>query len=294
MNSSALRSDWLATFAVFAEHLNFTRAARALALSQPAVHVQITRLAEELGVPLYVRRGRALELTAEGVELLAFTREAREHAARFAARFDARNRGEESVALASGEGAYLYLLGDALRTFARRSKARLRLRTGDRSATVAAVLAGEVHLGVAALDQAPDGITVEPFAELGQVVLVPKGHRIAAKRAAQLSDLEGEALVVPPEGRPHRTMLASALRNAGVAWSVAAEATGWALITHFASLGLGLAVVNAFCRVPSGLVARPMRGLPSVSYSLLAREGAVPGGAVALLRSLILRSPAHA
>ncbi len=61
-------------------------------------------------------------------------------------------------------------------------------------------------------------------------------------------------------------MLASALRNAGVAWSVAAEATGWALITHFASLGLGLAVVNAFCRVPSGLVARPMRGLPSVSY----------------------------
>ncbi|NOU34589.1 MAG: LysR family transcriptional regulator, partial [Polyangiaceae bacterium] len=126
MNPSALRSDWLATFAVFAEHLNFTHAARALALSQPAVHVQISRLAEELGVPLYVRRGRALELTAEGVELLAFTREAREHAARFAARFDARNRGEESVALASGEGAYLYLLGDALRAFGRRSKARLR------------------------------------------------------------------------------------------------------------------------------------------------------------------------
>jgi DNA-binding transcriptional LysR family regulator len=285
--SESLRSDWLGAFVSFAEHLNFTRAAKALHLSQPALHVQITKLSEALGVALYTRHGRALELTGEGTKLLAFARETQERSRGFVA--DLRGEsGEGPVVLCAGEGTYLYLLGDAIRTFSNRKAATLRILTRDLSGTVDAVRAGEAHLGVASLDVAPDGIIVEPLCDVEQVVVVPHSHPIAKKSAANLADLEGAALVVPPSGRPHRAMISRALQGARVSWTVAAEANGWELILHFAALGIGSAIVNGFCRIPKGMVARPLRGLPPVRYSLLARKGAYRRANVETLRQLIL------
>ena len=63
--------DFLFAFAVFAEHLNFTRAAEALNITQPALHTRIRRLTEDVGVTLYARRGRSLVLTSAGRELAA-------------------------------------------------------------------------------------------------------------------------------------------------------------------------------------------------------------------------------
>jgi LysR family transcriptional regulator, low CO2-responsive transcriptional regulator len=82
-----IRSEWLASFIVFAEELSFTRAAARLHISQPAFHVQIRKLAETLGVTLYHRAGRGLALTAKGRELLAFARESRDETDAFLARF---------------------------------------------------------------------------------------------------------------------------------------------------------------------------------------------------------------
>ncbi|MFD0541615.1 LysR family transcriptional regulator [Actinomadura luteofluorescens] len=63
MDLSRLSTDALASFAVFADHLNFTRAAEALHISQPALHVKVQKLADTLGRPLYTRQGRRLALT---------------------------------------------------------------------------------------------------------------------------------------------------------------------------------------------------------------------------------------
>jgi DNA-binding transcriptional LysR family regulator len=240
-------------------------------------------------VPLYTRQGRTLALTPAGIELLAFARESQERDERFVARLH-RQEGHDSVTLASGEGAYLYLLGDPLRAFARRKRTSLRLLTRDRDGTVAAVLSGEAHLGVAAMDDEPDGIQLQRFASIGQMALLPSAHPLAKKRSLSLRDLAGETLVVPPTGRPHRTTLAAALATAGVSWTVGAEATGWELIAHFARLGLGLAVVNDFCRVPSGLVSRPIHGLPPIHYCLVTRRGARHAEAVSILQRLIAES----
>ena len=54
-----LQSPWLQAFITFAEHANFTHAAKAMHLSQPALHLQIQRLSEAVGVPLYTRQGAA-------------------------------------------------------------------------------------------------------------------------------------------------------------------------------------------------------------------------------------------
>src|SRR4051812_16428448 len=104
-----LRSEWLEAFIVFAERLNFTHAARALHLSQPALFVQIAKLSAEVGVPLYQPRGRLLQLTAAGRRLLAYARESQERAGEIV---DELRTGQPhpTVTLAAGTGSYLYLL----------------------------------------------------------------------------------------------------------------------------------------------------------------------------------------
>ena len=60
---------WRAFLAV-ARHLNFRAAADELALTQSAVSRQIQALEEEVGVALFLRHTRAVELTGAGSQLL--------------------------------------------------------------------------------------------------------------------------------------------------------------------------------------------------------------------------------
>ena len=129
--------DALSSFAVFADHLNFTRAAEELHISQPALHVKVGKLAAAVGAQLYAREGRQLELSPAGRAVADFARRSRAELAEFLAGLGAP---EESVVLAAGEGAHRYVLGPAVRLLSSRG-VRLRLLSTDRIETVAAVRA---------------------------------------------------------------------------------------------------------------------------------------------------------
>jgi DNA-binding transcriptional LysR family regulator len=269
-NYTAMKLEWLEAFVVFAERLSFTRAARDLHISQPALHVQIARLADALGAPLYRRDGRALALTPQGLDTLRLAREIRDRAHELAE--VVRTGGSaRPVVLAAGEGAYLYLLGEAISRFTARAVAPLRLLTHNAEATIAALGSGQAHLGVAGLHGPPTGIDAEPLVEAPLILAMPAGHPLARRRRIGLTDLQGARLVVPPDGRPLRSIVAAALLSAGVRWEVAVEAVGWPLTLHFVQLGAGLAIVNAICRLPPGVVARPVPALPSTHYWLLGK-----------------------
>ncbi|MBK6652286.1 MAG: LysR family transcriptional regulator [Betaproteobacteria bacterium] len=57
-------------FEAVARHLNFRAAAEELSLTQSAVSRQIQSLEDEVGVPLFLRHTRAVELTGAGAQLL--------------------------------------------------------------------------------------------------------------------------------------------------------------------------------------------------------------------------------
>ncbi|SNT63198.1 LysR substrate binding domain-containing protein [Asanoa hainanensis] len=143
---------------------------------------------------------------------------------------------------------------------------RVRLVTCDHRQMLAAIRTGRAHLGVGVLDVLPDDLTTLELATFPQVLLVPDDHRLARRRSLALSDLAGASPVVPPRHRPHRALLEQALRAADVTWSVAVEAEGWPLTTHFVALGVGLAVVNGRVPPPPGFVGRPVTDLPAVTY----------------------------
>jgi DNA-binding transcriptional LysR family regulator len=262
--------EWLFAFVTFAEHRNFTKAAAQLHLSQPALHVQIKKLAEAVGRALYVRSGRALVLTSEGERLAAYGREVLDRGERVLAEL----RGETAagpVVLAAGQGAFLYLLGPAIRRFPKqRWPLRLLALTGPEA--IDAVRSARAHLGVVATDAPPADLASTPLRSVGQHVIVPASHRLARRRTVTPRDLAGEAIVVAPVGSQHRMMLAQALRVAHADWSVAVEANGWELMLHFAKSGMGITVVNDFCSVPRGMVGIPLDNVPAITYRLVARE----------------------
>ena len=272
MADVVLSPDALRAFAVFAEHRNFTRAATELAISQPALHVKVRKLGDALGRPLYRREGRKLELTPDGEAVARFANRLDRETAGFLAGLRA-DDDTRPVVLAAGEGAYLYLLGDAVRRLADRAGSRLRLLTVGTTDMLAAVRTGRASLGVGVLDTIPDDLDTVALASYPQVALLPSGHPLARRRALGLRDLDGERLVVPPPGRPHRVALERALRSAGTDWTVAVEADGWPLMAHFAGLGIGVALVNGLVTPPAGTAARPVRDLPSIAYHAVHARG---------------------
>ncbi len=70
LRSRPVQAGYLRAFEAVARHLNFRMAAEEMALTQSAVSRQIQSLEDEVGVPLFLRHTRAVELTAAGMQLL--------------------------------------------------------------------------------------------------------------------------------------------------------------------------------------------------------------------------------
>jgi DNA-binding transcriptional LysR family regulator len=245
----------------------------------------VRRLSEALGVALYRREGGRLALTDEGAATAAFGREMVERARLFAA--DLRGLDAAApVALAAGEGSTLYLLSDAIRGFTGEG-GRLRLLTRGAEAAVADLRARRAHLAVTSLASPPRDLDATRLGDVGQTVLMPADHPLAARASLAVADLDGQRLILPPPGRPHREALEAALDGAGIRLVVGVEAQGWEPMRRFVGMGLGLAVVNAFCPPPPGCVSRPLPALGARTYWLLAPRAAPANPAVARLRGWI-------
>ncbi len=280
-----MRSDLLDAFLVFAEHLNLSVAAKALHLSQPALHAQIARLSEQVGAPLYQRRGRSLVLTHEGEEVARFARQAQRRQQIFMEELRYGQR-HTPIHFAAGQGAYLYLLGEGLRHFRHHHSTPLRLHTMGRDACLEALHSGRADLGVTVAEPGLDawGLATTVLCSFAPMVVVPRAHALASRSQIELEEIAGEPLIVPPPGAPWRQQLARSLE--GHSLQVAVEASGWPLMLHFVSLGMGIAVVNGCCTLPDDLVGIEVPGLPQTQYVLAHREAELTAAAQALGESL--------
>ncbi len=282
-----LDGSLLRAFVAFSATMNFTKAARAIGLSQPALFERVRKLEDALELKLYAKEGRALTLTPQGVEVAAFARTALSSAERFCAKL----RGEvsESVTLAAGEGAYLYLLGPALAKI--RPPQALRLLTLGGPDSIAAVRTAEAHLAVGVFDLKPRGLMTQPILQTPLCAALPRGHPLAAKPEIQLSDLAEERLILAPEGRSQRKLVGRALARIGAQAAAergeSIEADGWALMLAFVKARLGVAVVNGICHPPAGVVLRPIPELGTVRYQVVCRREPLPELAQRLMEAIL-------
>ena len=170
----------LVYFLAAADHGSFSAAANSLLMAQPSLSEQIRRLEAELGVPLFLRVGRGLELTEAGRLL-------RPHAERTLAEAQAaaesvrevRDLTGGTVAFGTFGSAHHYLLGGLVQDFRTRYP-QVRVRViGQNSAEVAdAVRAGQLEAGLVVLPVDDRGLDVRPAFEEELLYLSADSERV--------------------------------------------------------------------------------------------------------------------
>ena len=169
-------------------------------MAQPSMSEQIRRLEAELGVPLFTRAGRRLELTEAGRLLLPEAERtlAAAQAAQESVR-EVRDVTGGTVAFGTFGSAHHYLLGGLIEEF-RRKHPSVRLRVvGQNSAEVAdAVRDGHLEAGLVVLPVDDRGLDVRP-GDAGGAAL-PVGRAAPGPRADD--DREARRRAADPLRRP--------------------------------------------------------------------------------------------
>lgn len=238
-------------FVAVAERLHFGRAAEALHISQPPLSRAIRALEERLGVALFARNRRRVELTAEGSRFL-------EEARRLLGQLE--RSVLELQGMASGEHGRLRIgfvsladygvLPGLLKTFkAARPGVTLALREMLSPEQAAALASGELDFGLL-LPPVSGATRLEHLVVQRErfVAALPSKHRLA-RVAGKLAvgELAGEPFVtVPREIAPGLyDILRGLAARAGISLNVAQEAIQMQTVVSLVSSGLGVALVPA-------------------------------------------------
>ena len=248
----------LRAFAAIADVGGFARAAARVNLSQPALSRQIHALEEELGVPLFDRIGRRVQLTSQGEDLLRRCR-------RLLA--DADSLGERARSLNAGKsgilrvGATPQVIESLLAEFMARHRRRhpgveVHLVEEGGARMAERLARGEVHLAcMPAGDPRFQGRLLAPMHLL---VVLPQEHRLRRRAACEIAELAEEPLLVLRREFGSRAWFDAACQVARMRPRVALESAVPQTLVALAAEGHGIAVLPSNVPLPR----RAVRALP--------------------------------
>jgi DNA-binding transcriptional LysR family regulator len=236
-------------FIAVAEQLHFGHAAAALHISQPPLSRAIRALEERLGMALFVRNRRKVELTPAGARLLEEARRTLGQLERTVLELRGMASGERGrLRIAFVSLADYGVLPRLLKSYkAARPGVQLALREMLSPEQSLALAAGELDFGLL-LPPVSEAEGLEHLVVQRErfVAALPARHRLAAARGPlAMSELAGESFVmVPREIAPGLYDIVSGLAaRAGFSLNVAQEAIQMQTVVSLVSSGLGAAVV---------------------------------------------------
>jgi DNA-binding transcriptional LysR family regulator len=270
-------------FVAAAEQGAVSGAARALSISQSSVTEAIQSLEEDLGVILFERKARGLELTHKGS---MFLRHATQilgdvSTARMAFRED---EGDLTGRLSLGVTSLVagYVLSDMLSRF-RRAYPKVELSAVEDSADYLQhlLIGGELDVAVLLTSSIRDraALQVESLLVSPYRLWLPAGHRLNASEAISLDDLAGElliALTVDEIEESTRRMMGALSVKPDIAFRTRSVEAVRSLV----ATGAGVALLPSLVYRPWSLEGdrieiRDVSGdLPSVQVGLVWRKGA--------------------
>jgi len=239
----------LEIFVKVAELGSFSRAAQALALTQPTVSEHVRALEDELGTQLLDRLGRGAAPTRAGQLLLGYaqrmltlSREAHQALEHFQGRLS----GELIVGGSTIPGEYVLpaLIGQFK---SKQAEISIVLLIGDSRQVSEWVDEGRVELAIVGARPAQRALEARELTGDELVVVVPAEHAWARRQAVTLAELQAEPMVVRERGSGSREALERALSAADTslaAFRIVGEMGSTEAVKQGVRAGVGVALIS--------------------------------------------------
>lgn len=237
----------LATFRRVVETKNFTRAAEALHLTQPAVTQQIQALEDELGERLFDRMGRSVYVTQAGQIL-------NEYAARILDLFaecrtamaDLKGLTRGRIAIGAGLTLSIFMLPEILRPYrSEHPEIEIAVSTGTTRQVMELVLANTVDVGLVTGPTSHPDLVIATLYEDEMVLMVYPEHPFARKGQIVPEELNDAPLIFFESGSGYRAFLEQVFQQNGISPRVHMELDSIEAMKRMAEVGLGITIIPA-------------------------------------------------
>jgi DNA-binding transcriptional LysR family regulator len=230
-------------FVTVADTGGFSKAAARLRITQPALWRQIRDLETELGLRLFERVGRRVQLTGHGDDLLRRGRDLLTHVESLSERASALRGGHTGTLRV---GATPMTIESVLAAFAKRWSRRhpgieVRLTENSGSRLLEQLEHGELQFAVTVWGDRR--FRSRPLFPGVVLAVIPVSHRLAARRALEVTDLSDHALLLLRSDFISRRWFDAACEVAHVRPKVLLESGAPHTLTAMARAGWGIAVV---------------------------------------------------
>ncbi len=256
----------LKTFLTVAREGSFSRAAKLLHRTQPAVSQTIRKLEEEVGELLLDRSSRDGTLTDAGRVLLEYSEKLlnlRNEASQALVELRQKHRGKLSIA--ANEFTCLYLMAVLHRFRALHPMVKVTVQRSLASRIPGELLRHNVELGVLSFDPNDPQLRSVVVYRDELAFVVPPGHPLAKRREVRIRQLGAESFVAHHVPSPYRAKVLDAFQHARTPLNMDVELPTIEAIKKFVILGNGVALVPGICveaEVRRGdLVRIPVRDL---------------------------------
>jgi len=229
------------------QNFNLTEVANTLFTSQSGISKHIKDLEDELGVELFVRKGkRFLGLTDPGKELIQIAERMMldaKNIKKLAEQFSQSDHGQLTIATTHTQARYA--LPQIVRDFKNAfPKVHLAIHQGSPNEIVDLLKKGEADIGIAteSLSQIPELVTF-PFYNWHHAIIVPKGHALENKKDVSLEEITEYPLVTYHEGFTGRKSIDEAFLKKNLSPDIVISALDADVIKTYVELDLGIGII---------------------------------------------------
>ncbi|WP_457673825.1 LysR family transcriptional regulator [Thiolapillus sp.] len=229
-----------------ARHGGYTRAAEALHLTQPTVSMQVKKLSEAIGMPLFEQSGKTLQLTPAGRKTLDASRDILDRLELLGGEISSLTgevKGELRIAVVTTAKYFMpHLLGVFVQRY---PDVEPRLLVTNREKVLERLEDARDDLLI--MGKVPDELEVEatPFLDNDLVVIAPPGHRLAKKRAIPLKKLLAERVLLREPGSGTRLAMDKLFSQNDLILEPYMELGSIEAIKQAVMAGLGISVMSA-------------------------------------------------
>ncbi|TDF95859.1 LysR family transcriptional regulator [Paenibacillus piri] len=233
-------------FVKVAKKQHVTQAAEELHVAQSAVSRQIHQLEEELGVSLFVQKGRNLQLTSVGKLFLSRMETILldlERAVTEVREFLDPEAGEIRIGFPHSLG--IYLLPTVVASFRKsHPNVKFRLRQGTYNSLIRDVMKGEIDLAfISPFPDNHDHVSGHLLLQEELYAIVPQGHELAEQGTIRLEQLKDDSFVMFSEEYSLRSIVLEACDKAGFVPQIGFEGEETDTIRGLVAAGMGVSLL---------------------------------------------------